>query len=181
MKQIKISELHKTDSVEEVRRLYETAFPPEEQIPWDDLMVLVDTMPLDFTVYYDDEALMGFFIVYPRKSFNWFWYFAVPEELRGNGVGQQILSSVIEKYKDCTNILDLESSEQECENQAVRRRRHAFYLRNGFRDTGVGRSFKGVDYTIIMTGDGIFTVQDYDQIIAELRAYWDNMPSEDNR
>ena len=88
---------------------------------------------------------------------------------------------MIEKYKDCTNILDLESPEQECENQAVRRRRHAFYLRNGFRDTGVGRSFKGVDYTIIMTGDGIFTMQDYDQIIAELRAYWDNMPSGDNR
>ena len=177
MKQNKISEIHRPDRIDEVRRLYEAAFPVEEQIPWADLMVLVKTMPLDFSAYYEGETLMGLFIVYPRKSFNWFWYFAVPEELRGKGVGQQILSSVIEKYKECTNILDIESPEQECENQAVRRRRHAFYQRNGFRDTGVGRSFSGIDYTIIMMGDGTFTMMDYDEIISELRSHWDNMPS----
>lgn len=160
-----------------LKTLYETAFPPEEQIPWDDLMVLVEKIPLNFTAYYEGETLMGLFIVYPRKSFNWFWYFAVPEELRGKGVGQQILSSVIEKYKDSTNILDIESPEQECDNQAVRRRRHAFYLRNGFRDTGIGRSYGGVDYTIIMMGDGTFTMHDYDEIVAELRSYWTNMPN----
>lgn len=159
---------------EELKALYEATFPPEEQIPWDDLMVLVERIPLDFTAYYEGETLMGLFIVYPRKSFNWFWYFAVPEELRGKGVGQQILSRVIEKYKDCTNILDIESPEQVCDNQDVRRR-HAFYLRNGFRDTGVGRSFNGIDYTIIKMGDSPFTMQAYDQIIAELRFHWDNM------
>lgn len=159
-----------------LKELYETAFPVEEQIPWGDLMVLVEKMPLDFTAYYEGETLMGFFIVYPRKSFNWFWYFAVPEDLRGKGVGQQILSRVIEKYKDCTNILDIESPEQVCDNQDVRRRRHAFYLRNGFLDTSVGRSFSGIDYTIIKMGDRPFTMQDYDQIIAELRSHWDNMP-----
>ena len=160
----------------EVRRLYETAFPEEEQIPWDELMVLVERMPLDFTVYYEDDSLLGFTIVYPRKSFNWFWYFAVPEKLRGKGVGQKILSRLIDKYKEFTNILDMESPEQVCENQAVRRRRHAFYLRNGFRDTGVGRSFKDIDYTIMIIGEGSFTMTDYDDIIAELRSFWDNMP-----
>ena len=162
---------------DELRRLYETAFPEEEQIPWDDLMRLVDVMPLDFTAYYNGKQLLGFTIVYPRKAFNWFWYFAVPQDLRGNGVGQKILSRLIEKYKDSTNILDMESPEQVCKNQDVRRRRHDFYKRNGFRDTGVGRSFKGIDYTIMMMGEGAFTMQDYDDIIAELRSYWDNMPN----
>lgn len=111
---------------EELRRLYQTAFPEEEQIPWDDLMRLVVAMPLDFTAYYEGEMLRGFTIVYPRKSFNWFWYFAVPEELRGKGVGQQILSHLIDEYKDYTNILDMESPEQLCDNQEVRRRRHDF-------------------------------------------------------
>ena len=161
---------------DEVRHLYETAFPEEEQIPWDDLMRLVEAMPLDFTSYYEDDSHLGFTIVYPRKSFNWFWYFAVPEELRGKGVGQMILSRLIYKYKDSTNILDMESPDQVCDNQAVRRRRHAFYQRNGFRDNGVGRSFKGVDYTIMIMGEGSFTMKDYDDIIAELRSFWDNMP-----
>ena len=98
---------------EDVRRLYETAFPKEEQIPWNDLMCLIKTMSLDFTVYYEDcdefadekstaglSRLLGLTIVYPRKEFNWFWYFAVPEELRGQGIGQRILTQLLERYKD---------------------------------------------------------------------------------
>ena len=43
----------------QVRRLYETAFPIEEQIPYEDLMVLMDKMPLDFTAYYEGEKSPG--------------------------------------------------------------------------------------------------------------------------
>ena len=171
-------QLNSADVNEDVRRLYETAFPKEEQIPWKDLMRLMKTMSLDFTVYYEDENLVGLTIVYPRPQFNWFWYFAVPEKLRGQGIGQHILTQLIEKYKCQSNILDMESPEQICENSEQRKRRHAFYLRNGFRDTGVGKSFKGIDYTIMMNGEGTFTQHDYDLIIDELRSYWDAMPKE---
>ena len=92
-----IFQLNPPAANEEVRRLYETAFPKEEQIPWKDLMLLMKTMSLDFTVYYEDENLVGLTIVYPRSQFNWFWYFAVPEELRGQGIGQCILTQLIEK------------------------------------------------------------------------------------
>ena len=80
---------------EKIKQLYETAFPEDEQIPWDDLMRLVGEMPLDFTTYYDGETFVGFTIVYPRKQFNWYWYIAVCEELRGKGFGQQILTQLI--------------------------------------------------------------------------------------
>ena len=173
-----IFQLDPASTNEDVRRLYESAFPKEEQIPWKDLMRLMKTMSLDFTVYYEDGNLVGLTIVYPRKQFNWFWYFAVPEELRGQGIGQRILTQLIEKYKCQSNILDMESPEQVCENFEQRKRRHAFYLRNGFRDTGVGKSFKGIDYTIMMNGEGTFTQHDYDLIIDELRSYWDAMPKE---
>lgn len=176
--QLKDFQLDPAAANEDVRRLYETAFPKEEQIPWKDLMRLMKTMSLDFTVYYEDENLVGFTIVYPRPQFNWFWYFAVPEELRGQGIGQRILTQLIEKYKGKSNILDMESPEQVCENSEQRKRRHAFYLRNGFRNTGVGKSFKGIDYTIMMNGEGTFTQHDYDLIIDELRSYWDAMPKE---
>ena len=176
--QLKDFQLDPAAANDDVRRLYETAFPKEEQIPWKDLMRLMKTMSLDFTVYYEDGNLVGLTIVYPRKQFNWFWYFAVPEELRGQGVGQRILTQLIEKYKGKSNILDMESPEQVCENSEQRKRRHAFYLRNGFRDTGVGKSFKGIDYTIMMNGEGTFTQSDYDLIIDELRSFWDAMPKE---
>ena len=189
--QLKNFQLNPANANEDVRRLYESAFPKEEQIPWKDLMRLMKTMSLDFTVYYEDcdafaeansaaesSRLLGLTIVYPRKQFNWFWYFAVPEELRGQGIGQRILTQLIEKYKGQSNILDMESPEQVCENSEQRKRRHAFYLRNGFRDTGVGKSFKGIDYTIMMIGEGSFTQHDYDLIIDELHSFWKAMPQE---
>ena len=128
----------------EIRLLYETAFPQEEQIPWDDLVRLIDEMHLDFTAYYDNDILIGFTIVYPRPSFNWYWYFAVKEELRGKGLGQQILNQLIEKYKG----------------------------QSGFRDTNVYRCWDDLEMTIMMMGPGTFTLQDWDEIVGELRKYW---------
>ena len=48
---------------EKIKQLYETAFPEDEQILWNDLMRLVEEMPLDFTAYYDGEDFIGFTIV----------------------------------------------------------------------------------------------------------------------
>ncbi len=160
----------------QLRQLYETAFPREEQIPWGDLMRLTDTMSLDFTAYHDDGQLVGLTVVYPRKTFNWFWYFAVREELRGRGIGQMILSRLMDRYKDRACILDMESPRQECDNAVQRERRYSFYLRNGFRDTGVGRSFDGIDYLIMMKGEATFTLHDYDPILEELKSFWSAMP-----
>ena len=155
-----------------IRQLYETAFPWEEQIPWDDLMRLIGEIHLDFTAYYDGDTFVGFTIVYPRPSFNWYWYFAVRDELRGKGYGQQILTMLIEHYKGQTSIFDMESPRQECDNIIQRKRRHAFYIRNGYRDTNVYRKFEDVEMTIMIMGPGTFTMQDWDDIVRELRQYW---------
>ena len=156
----------------EIRQLYETAFPEGERIPWDDLMRLVEEMPLDFTAYYEGDVFIGFTIVYPRKSFSWYWYFAVREELRGKGIGQQILTQLIDCYKGQRVVLDMESPEQICDNREQRERRHAFYLRNGFRDTHLYRTYNDITMTIMMKGEGIFTMQDWDDIVSELKKFW---------
>ena len=157
---------------EQIREVYETAFPVGEQIPWDDLMRLVGEMPLDFTAYYDGDTFIGFTIVYPRKSFNWYWYFAVRDELRGKGYGQRILTQLIEHYKGQTCILDMESPTQVCENSEQRKRRHAFYLRNGFRDTYLYRTYNDITMTIMIMGEGEFSLQDWDALIRELQQFW---------
>jgi ribosomal protein S18 acetylase RimI-like enzyme len=144
----------------------------DEQIPWKDLVGLISTMKLDFTAYYQDENLIGFTIVYPRKQFNWFWYFAVKPDLRGAGLVQQILTMLIEKYKDSSNILDMESPEQICDNLEQRKRRQAFYLRNGFRNTGLYKSYGDIEMTIMINGNDTFTMKDWDEVSAELWSFW---------
>ncbi len=165
-------QIHEVSDTVQLRELYETAFPKEEQIPWDELTRLVVEMPLDFTAHYDNDTFIGLTIVYPRKSINWFWYFAVREELRGKGYGQEILTSLIKRHDGKPFILDMESPDQPCDNMEQRVRRHSFYKRNGFRDTNVYRSFDGITYTIMMRGEGKFTKDDYDEIIEDLRRFW---------
>ena len=165
---------------EQLRRLYETAFPVEEQIPYDDIINLLDVMDIDYTAYDDDGVLVGLTMVLRLPKYNWGWYFAVHEELRGKGYGQRILNAVLEKYRDeHPFVIDIESPLQpDAPNPEQRRRRHAFYLRNGLRDTGAYRSWDNITFTIMTSSDEPFTQQDYEDIVAALRAVWENMPRE---
>ncbi|WP_298452896.1 GNAT family N-acetyltransferase [uncultured Prevotella sp.] len=164
----------------ELRYLYESAFPKEERIPYDELKRLLGVMPIDFMTYYDGDMFVGLTMVLNRTDFNWGWYFAVKEELRGRGYGQQILTALKAKYADRQLVIDIESPEQtNCNNIEQRRRRYEFYKRNGFRDTWTAKSFEGIDYTILLLGDGTFTQNDYDGIINELRKFWKDIPKED--
>ena len=137
---------------DQIKQLYQTAFPKDEQIPWDDLVRLIGEMHLDFTAYYEGEKFIGFTIVFPHEPFNWHWYFAVLPELRGQGKGQEILTTLINKYRGKTLVLDMESPEQESDNVTQRKRRHEFYLRNGFRDTNLYRKYDVTEMTIMMIG-----------------------------
>ena len=66
----------------------------------------------------------------------------------------------------------MESPRQECANSEQRKRRHNFYLRNGFRDTNVYRHFDEVEMTIMMMGEGTFTIDDWNDITNELKQFW---------
>ena len=164
----------------ELRRLYETAFPVQEQIPYDDLIHLLDAMDIDYTAYYDDEMLVGLTMVLRLPRYNWGWYFAVREDLRGKGIGQGILTAVLDKYHDERPfIMDIESPLQpDAPNPEQRKRRHEFYLRNGMKDTGTSRTWDGLTFTILTNSEEPFTQQDYDDIVAALRAVWENMPGD---
>ena len=170
---IKATQITKTNANDEqLKLLYQTAFPENEQIPWNDLIRLTDQMNLDFTAYYEDDKFIGFTILFPHKKFNWFWYFAVIPELRGQGKGQKILTYLIEKYKEKNVVLDMESPKQECNNKEQRIRRHDFYIRNGFRDTNLYRKYDNLEMTIMILGNDIFTMQDWNNIVSELRKFW---------
>lgn len=164
----------------DLRLLYGAAFPVEEQIPYDDLIYLLDKLDIDYSAYLDGDTFVGLTMVLHLPRYNWGWYFAVREELRGKGYGQEILSSVLNKYRtERPFIIDIESPWQhDAPNPEQRQRRHAFYVRNGLKDTPTSRTYDGITYTIMTNSDEPFTQQDYDDIIASLRAVWANMPRE---
>lgn len=160
-----------------LRQLYEEAFPKEERIPYEDLARLMAVMPINMSAWYDGDAFVGLTMVLERPDVCWFWYFAVREDLRGNGYGQQILNAIKELYADRPLILDIESPRQPSGNLPQRRRRYQFYRRNGFVDTGVGRTFESVAYDILLLGGGGFSAATYEALLDDLRRCWDAMPA----
>jgi len=152
-----------------LRALYADAFPVEEQIPYDDFLALMDKINFDYMTYYDGDQFLGFTIVAIFDDVTWFWYFAVLPELRGHGVGQAILTSLIDRHKHSFCVLDMEYDQQpDAPNLPQRIRRHNFYLRNGFCDTHVTKSFAGVTYTIMTLGPHPFTPADYTHLLSHL-------------
>lgn len=111
----------------QLKKLYESAFPKEERIPYDELKGLLGVMPIDFMAYYDEDVFVGLTMVLNREDFNWGWYFAVREELRGRGYGQHILTALKAKYADRRLVIDIESPWQtDCNNKEQRCRRYEF-------------------------------------------------------
>ena len=54
---------------QKIKKLYETAFPEDEQIQWDDLMRLVGEMPLDFTAFHHASGVLVFYVYGHMFSF----------------------------------------------------------------------------------------------------------------
>jgi len=159
------------------RELYESAFPREEQIPFEQLITLTDYQEFDFTAWMSGEHLIGMTIVLQLPKVNWFWYFAVVEQARGQGIGQHILTLIKQRYSNAPLVLDMESPQQPSTNHEQRLRRREFYRRNGFSDTDTLKTYDGVDYTIMVAGEGTFTQADYDRLITHLHRYWDHLPA----
>ena len=154
---------------ENLKKLYESSFPPEERTPYEDIIKLLDVMDLDFSVFYDGEKLVGMWIVNRLPKYNWGMFTAVPEEMRGKGIGQKLLTLQLEIYlkENKPFVGDVESPFQpNAPNLEIRKRRYNFYMRNGFKDTGVTFEYKGNSYIAVSTSDEPFTLQDYIEMTA---------------
>ena len=66
----------------------------------------------------------------------------------------------------------MESPKQECDNSEQRIRRHDFYIRSGFRDTNLYKKYDNLEMTIMILGNAVFTMEDWNNIVAELRKFW---------
>lgn len=144
-----------------IKALYESAFPEDERVPWDELKRLAKSDALRFDAYYEDGAgLCGTTLLYEGKACRWLWYFAVPEHLRGRGFGTEILKNLIRNSPDLPFVLDIESPEAPCANLYERKRRLAFYVKNGFRDSGLRRRWGKTDYALLVHGSARFREED---------------------
>ena len=134
--------------------LYEAAFPASERkefcfmtegplSPAYDLLV-IDT---------DKESVAGLVILVSHGQFTLLDYLAVSPFLRGQGIGHAVLP-LIRAFCASTHpgahlFLEIETPTPDCENNAQRLRRKAFYLTAGLCETGVHAKIYGTDMELL--------------------------------
>ena len=118
------------------KRLYRSAFPKEERVPFGLLRLLTLRKGIDLVCYREGETFCGFTYTVTEGNVVFVLFFAVNEVLRGRGYGSSILKFLREKNPGRTVILNVEPLDPEAENAEERVRRVRFYEKNGFFDAG---------------------------------------------
>ncbi len=129
-----------------IRRLYKTAFPWEERVPFGVLAGRQNREGVDFWAIYESRKTqsgqgivkavnwVGFVYVISYEDLSYVFYFAIDDNCRGKGLGSAALRAVRKKYAGRKLFLAIERIEENAPNLEERIRRKQFYLRNGFEE-----------------------------------------------
>ena len=115
------------------KALYMSAFPKEERLPWWILRLNACRKGIDLTAFMDGDVFCGFTASVTVEDLHFLLFFAIDEEKRGKGYGSAILQLLQKQYK--TVVLNVELLDPAAENYTQRKRRFAFYQKNGLVDT----------------------------------------------
>ena len=115
---------------EEIRTLYESAFPECEKKPFWLIRVKNKQGKADMWYLKEDGVFVGLAITMNHKNLVLLDYFAIDEKRRGNGIGSKALKALQTYYSGRQFFLEIESVYEESDNLEERKRRKEFYLKN---------------------------------------------------
>ena len=130
------------------------AFPPEEQVARRKLLRYSRSSGTPGAV--DLWGQGGHFIGFSywqrlpgKRNRKYIAFLAVDKRMRGKGAGSRILQLLTAEDSAAEWLLGVERPLASAPNRAERIRRLGFYLRNGWRDTGMHAVDGGVDYELL--------------------------------
>lgn len=134
---------------QEINALAKEAFPPEEYLAPQKLIEMAQAENFDFLALTDDEEFVGFLAVQTHKSLAYLFFLAIHPTQRSKGYGGKAIALLRELYPQHTQVVDFEMLDEIAENAEQRKKRREFYLRNGYRETGLFLSYLGVEYEVM--------------------------------
>ena len=149
---------------QQLKNLYEQemkrAFPPDELKPLKAMETLRDQGKYDALGLWEEDTLCGYALVWlePQYPFALLDYLGTLDGMRSQGLGSKLLGLLREYYSNYRGIFgEAEAPENGApEGEPLRRRRLAFYERNGFRYGGYDCALFGVhDQTLIMGDEDV--------------------------
>ena len=135
----------------QIKRLYHSAFPKEEQMPWWLIRLLAVQRGVDITGFYENREFCGFTFSVSTDDILFLMFFAVDASKRGKGYGSAILELLKKSNPEKEVFLNVELLDENTENYSDRVRRVTFYKKNGFFDTGYEIDEVGGTFLVLAT------------------------------
>lgn len=115
---------------EEIYRIMEQSFPKDERRSRAGQENIVKEPCYQLYGGRKEGKIAAFFAVWDFESFSFIEHFAVEKESRNGGIGAELLAQLLEEIRKPV-VLEVEPPEDE-----LKKRRIAFYKRNGFQLNG---------------------------------------------
>lgn len=139
----------------EIKQIYMSSFQKEERMPFVLMLLMSCLRNTQFLAFYDQKTLCGLVYMASLGKQTFIMFFAVEEGLRSKGYGSSILNTVQTLYPENKIIVSIEPCCGKTENMEQRLRRRAFYIRNGYQETGYFMKLAGQEQEILIK-NGVF-------------------------
>lgn len=131
-----------------LEEINEEAIPENERNSLDDLFATGEDGNLEILGIYEKNEPVGFLAVRQYRRIRYLAYLAVRSDLRSRGIGGSAIRQLIGKDPECRTVVEFEAPDPDSVNNCLRIRRKAFYLRNGFYETGWFTAYDGTEFEI---------------------------------
>ena len=169
---IKLIENNSVERIEAIHSLYESAFPPDERMPFERVLQKCESGAMRLlSVESEDGEFLGFANITLCLDVLALNYFAILPEKQGNGYGTSVVIELKKRYPERSIVIDIEDDSVECDNLEQRKRRRAFYERLGFSAMPYHLKIFGVP-SIIMSSGREYTFEEYKEIFAQVFSAW---------
>ena len=153
---------------DQVNALAKEAFPPEEYLAPSELTKMAEADDFDFLALLDGDIFVGFMVVMLYEEMAYLFFLAINAESRGKGYGSRAIETLKAEYPGKTHTVDFEMPDDAAPNREQREKRRSFYLRNGYRETGLFLTYLGVDYEVFSTGE-CFDIDNFKGMMKTIR------------
>ena len=169
---IKLVENNSSERIDKIHALYESAFPPDERMPFERVLQKRDEGVMRLlSVESEDGEFLGFANITLCLDVLALNYFAILPEKQGRGYGTEVIMALKKQYPERSIVIDIEDDEVESDNPEQRKRRKAFYERLGFFAMPYHLKIFGVP-SLIMSSGREYTFEEYKEIFANVFSKW---------
>ena len=150
MKIIKATDENRLKLIED---LYMRAFPKAERKPFQLMVKKQAEGTMELLSIEEENKFLGLAIFAHDKDIALLDYFAISDEMRGQGIGSRAIKALQKIYTGKRFVLEIETTKKPCDDLEMRSKRKAFYLRNGLHTMDFDVTLFGVEMETLSNAD----------------------------